>query len=376
MNRPILIMAGGTGGHIYPALAVAEELRRRQVAVHWLGTRRGLETQLVPQAGLPLHTVTVTGLRRRGARAWLLAPPVLIMALLQSLWHLLKLRPAAVLGMGGFASGPGGVAAWLLRIPLLLHEQNALLGTTNRLLAPLARRLLEAFPGAFAPRPATCTGNPVRMAISRLSQLPEHTTRAGEPLRLLVVGGSQGAAALNRVVPAALALIMSEERGVRREEINSHPSPLTPHVIKVWHQTGAVHLDTARAFYKEAGVAARIDAYIDDMAAAYAWADLVISRAGAMTIAELAVAGLPAVLVPYPYAVDDHQRANAEYLTRHGAAVLVPERELTPERLAALVREFRLQPEKRISMAQKARAQAKPDAAAQVAQLCLEVAYG
>jgi UDP-N-acetylglucosamine--N-acetylmuramyl-(pentapeptide) pyrophosphoryl-undecaprenol N-acetylglucosamine transferase len=362
MNRPILIMAGGTGGHIYPALAVAEELRRRQVAVHWLGTCRGLETKLVPQAGLPLHTVTVTGLRRRGVWAWLLAPPVLIVALLQSLWHLLMLRPAAVLGMGGFASGPGGAAAWLLRIPLLLHEQNALLGTTNRLLAPLARRLLEAFPGAFAPRPAACTGNPVRAAITQLSRQPQRPARPRDHLRILVVGGSQGAATLNRIVPSALALLVAE----------TNP----PSHIEVWHQTGAAMQAETAMRYQQNGITARVEPYLHAIEQAYAWADVVISRAGAMTIAELAVAGLAAVLVPYPHAVDDHQTANAGYMACRGAAVLVPERELTPARLAGLVRGFLDRPEQRMEMARKARTLARPDAAARVAQFCMEMAYG
>ncbi|HTT09146.1 MAG TPA: undecaprenyldiphospho-muramoylpentapeptide beta-N-acetylglucosaminyltransferase [Gammaproteobacteria bacterium] len=361
MNRPILIMAGGTGGHIYPALAVAEELQRRQVAVHWLGTRRGLEMQLVPQAGLKLHTVTVTGLRRRGVWTWLLAPPVLIMALLQSLWHLLMLRPAAVLGMGGFASGPGGVAAWLLRIPLLLHEQNALLGTTNRLLAPLARRLLEAFPGAFAPRPAVCTGNPVRASITQLSSRSEHPDPAAHPLRILVVGGSQGAAALNRIVPAAVALLITQAGPPR---------------IEVWHQTGAGQDAETAKHYRQHDVTARVEPYLHAIEQAYAWADLVICRAGAMTIAELAVAGLAALLVPYPFAVDDHQTANAAYLARQGAALMIPEHELTPMQLAALVRGLIDHPERRMEMARKARTLARPQAAAQVARFCMEAAYG
>ncbi len=361
MNRAIVIMAGGTGGHIYPALAVAEELRRRQVVVHWLGTRRGLESRLVPQAGLKLHTVAVTGLRRHGLRAWLLAPPALILALLQSLWHLLVLRPAAVLGMGGFASGPGGVAAWLLRIPLLLHEQNALPGTTNRLLAPLAWRLLEAFPGAFAPRPAICTGNPVREAIARLPARPAGASPEEQTVRLLVVGGSQGAAVLNRVVPAALALLAGQ------------PNPPR---LEVWHQTGAGRDTETAKRYQQHGVAARVEPYLHAIEQAYAWADLVICRAGAMTIAELAVAGLPALLVPYPFAVDDHQTANAEYLAKRGAALLVPERDLTPPHLAELVRGLIDQPRRRAEMARQARALGRPDAALRVAELCLEAAHG
>jgi UDP-N-acetylglucosamine--N-acetylmuramyl-(pentapeptide) pyrophosphoryl-undecaprenol N-acetylglucosamine transferase len=360
----ILVMAGGTGGHVFPALAVADELRARGVEVSWLGTRRGLETEVVPRAGFPIDYINVTGLRGKGALSWLLAPAKLVMALAQS-WAVLRRRhPAAVLGMGGFVAGPGGLAAWLLRRPLLVHEQNARAGMTNRLLAPLATRVLQAFPGTFKGRSALHTGNPLRRAFVENFQAEfvadttpgaTHHPHDG-PLRLLVVGGSLGAARLNQVVPEALAELAPELRP------------------EVWHQAGKQHIDTARAAYAAAGVEARVEPFIDDMAAAYQWADLVLCRAGAMTIAELAAAGVASILVPFPFAVDDHQTANARYLADHNAAVLMPQRELSASRLADLL--DGLTPEVLHKMGVAARELALPQATRQVADECLAVARG
>ena len=358
-RKPILIMAGGTGGHIYPALAVAAYLRTHDVPLLWLGTRRGLEARLVPEAGYPLLTITISGLRGKNVATLLLAPFKLLLALWQSVVLMLRIRPAAVLGMGGFASGPGGVAAWLLRVPLLLHEQNAILGLTNRLLAPLASCWLEAFPGTFGRAAAIHTGNPVRAAIAALAAPRERLDRRAAPLRLLVLGGSLGAATLNRLVPEALAGLAAE----------AHAE------IAVWHQCGDQHYAETAARYAGEKVDARVEPYIDDMSAAYAWADLVVCRAGAMTIAELAAAGLGAILVPYPHAVDDHQTANAEFLRAAGAAVLVPERELTPPRLASLIRELGAARARLMAMAVAARQLARPDAAEQVGDACMEAAY-
>lgn len=369
-GKPILIMAGGTGGHIYPALAVATRLRELGVPLLWLGSRHGMETRIVPQAGITLLTIAIAGLRGRGALALLAAPFKLLGAVAHALVLLSRARPAAVLGMGGFASGPGGLAAWLLRVPLLLHEQNAILGFTNRMLAPLAARLMEAFPGAFADARAMHTGNPVRSAIASVAA-PAERVLHGNARRLLVLGGSQGARTLNQRVPAALALLATGN-----ENDGAPPaSSAAKHRIEVWHQAGRDKLEFTRVAYANAGVTARVDAYIENMHEAYAWADLVLCRAGAMTIAELSAAGAASVLVPYPHSVDDHQSANARYLVDAGAAVLLSERELTAPRLAALIDDLFGEPQRLIEFAEAARRVGRPQATEQVAQACLEVAY-
>ncbi|MGB5261217.1 MAG: undecaprenyldiphospho-muramoylpentapeptide beta-N-acetylglucosaminyltransferase [Gammaproteobacteria bacterium] len=354
---PVLIMAGGTGGHVFPALAVAEELRARGIKVSWLGTERGLEARVVPDAGYPLETMRVSGLRGKGLLRLLLAPFMLAIALVQALRIELQLQPRAVLGMGGFASGPGGVIAWLLRRPLLIHEQNSVAGTTNRLLAPLAHTVMVAFPGSLpAARQPVHTGNPVR---GRITSLPAPATRLADrsgPLRLLVMGGSLGARALNDTVPAALAQVQA-----------GNP-------LEVYHQTGRDDRERVAAAYAAAGVDARVEAFIDDMAEAYAWADLVICRAGALTVAELAVVGVAAILVPFPHATDDHQTGNARFLADAGAAVLLPQSELDATGLARVLSDFNAQREVLVEMACRARELAMPDAARRVAELCLQAA--
>lgn len=384
MAPRILIMAGGTGGHVFPALAVAEELRARGAEVWWMGTRRGLEAELVPRAGIPIDWISISGWRGKAWFAGIFAPFRLITAMGQALAILLHRRPMVVLGMGGFVTGPGGLVTWLLRKPLVIHEQNAIAGLTNRLLAPLADGVLEAFPGTFdqsklfqrslSPqeragvrasghantRKVLYCGNPVRASIAAL---PAPSTRfAGRrgPLHLLVLGGSLGARALNEVVPAALAALGVEQRP------------------EVWHQAGKSHIDDAREHYHRAGVRARVEPFIDDMAAAYAWADLVLCRAGALTIAELAAAGVGAILVPYPHAVDDHQTRNAAFLAEAGAAVVIQQPQLTRERLLELLNSYTAGEgrNKLLQMAQAARRLAKIDAAQQVASRCLEAAHG
>lgn len=355
MTRPVLVMAGGTGGHVFPALAVARVLRERRREVVWLGTRRGIESRLVPAAGIEVEWVDVAGLRGRGAAGWLAAPFRLTRAVWQALGALRRRRPSVVLGCGGFASGPGGLAAWLTRTPLVIHEQNAVAGMTNRWLARLAHTVAEAFPRTFAPaRAAVTVGNPVRREIASLPP-PEQRfgDRSGQP-RLLVVGGSQGANALNALLPPALALL---------------PAPVRPEVL---HQAGARDLETTRERYAAAGVAADVRAFVDDMAAAYGWADLAVCRSGALTVAELAAAGLGAVLVPFPAAVDDHQTRNGEYLVRAGAAVLLQESALDAARLAAALGELLTDSRARLAlMARAARALAVTDAAERLADLCL-----
>ena len=356
-NSRVLIMAGGTGGHVFPALAVARELSAQGVAVSWLGTQRGLESRVVPAAGYPLETMRVSGLRGKGVLRLLFAPFMLVIAVLQALTILLRLRPHAVLGMGGFASGPGGLVAWLLRRPLLVHEQNSVAGLTNRWLAPLARTLMEAFPGSLpAKHHPVHTGNPVRSEISRLAEPSARFASRSGPLRVLVIGGSLGASALNAVVPEAVRQLSADRQPV------------------LHHQTGAADEAAVRAAYAAAGIEAQVEAFIEDMAAAYAWADLVICRSGALTVAELAVVGVASVLVPFPYATDDHQTGNAKYLADAGAAILIQQDVLRPGKLTDLLEDFSRQRELLLEMACRARALAIPDAARRVAALCLQAA--
>jgi len=347
-KRPILIMAGGTGGHVFPALAVAERLRASGRPVAWLGTHAGLEARVVPACGIPMHWIKVKGLRGKGALRLLAAPFMLLWSMLQAAGVLLRVRPAAVLGMGGYTTGPGGVMAWLLRRPLVIHEQNSVAGLTNRLLRPLAHAALEAFPGSL--RNAKHTGNPVRRSIAELP-FREPDMQSRRP-RLLVVGGSLGAAVLNEQVPAALAELDQQQRP------------------EVWHQTGTGHIDEARKAYADVGVEVKLAAFIEDMSAAYRWADLVLCRAGALTVAELAAVGVASILVPYPHAVDDHQTANAHHLADAGAAVLMPQSHMTPQRLAEQLKLLQ-QPERLIDMALHARKKAMPEAAQGVADICV-----
>lgn len=356
-GRPILVMAGGTGGHVYPALAVARVLQRRSHTVVWLGTQRGLEGRVIPAAGITAEWITVRGLRGKGALALFAAPFQLLRALFQSLKVMARHRPAAVLGMGGFVSGPGGVAAWLTRRPLIIHEQNAIAGLTNRLLARLARVVLQAFPGSFSPRvDAETVGNPVREDIAGLEEPGLRFAARRGPLHLLVLGGSQGALALNRLVPAAVAQLPAELRPLIR------------------HQAGERTLETARDNYERSGVAADVEPFIEDMAAAYGWADLVVCRAGALTVAELSAAGVPAIFVPFPAAADDHQTANARSMADADAAVIMPERGLTVPVLAGLLEQWLSSRDALRERAVKARALARPKAPDRIADVCLELA--
>ncbi|MBS0380180.1 MAG: undecaprenyldiphospho-muramoylpentapeptide beta-N-acetylglucosaminyltransferase [Proteobacteria bacterium] len=356
MSRPVLIMAGGTGGHVFPALALARLLREQSTEVVWLGTERGLESRVIPAEGIPLERLSVTGLRGKGALPWLMAPFKLSRALWQALNVIRRHRPSVVVGLGGFVTGPGGVAAWLTRRPLLIHEQNAIAGFTNRCLAHLARQVLEAFPGSFGRDVhAKVIGNPVRRDISAVpAPAARFAGRAG-PIRILVIGGSQGAARLNAVVPFALKRLSATLS------------------FDVLHQAGERWIDAGRLSYAQAGVRADVRPFIEDMSEAYAWADLVICRSGALTVSELAAVGIAAVLVPFPNAVDDHQTYNAQYLVREGAAVLVSDRELTEERLAAELERLCAGRGKLLAMAERARLLAKPRAADELAASCLEL---
>lgn len=355
MSQPVMIMAGGTGGHVFPALAIAGLLRDRREIV-WLGTERGIEARLVPAAGYPVEWIEVEGLRGKGAAGWLAAPFTLARAIGQARKVLRRRRPGVVLGCGGFASGPGGIAAWLTGAPLVIHEQNAVAGLTNRCLARFASRIAEGFPGSFPRRRhAVYVGNPVRPEIAALPSPALRFAGRDGPIRLFVFGGSQGASALNRLLPEAVGLMPATRR------------PL------VLHQTGTRDRDATEAAYRAAGVTAEVRAFIDDMAAAYATADLVVSRAGASTVAELAAAGCAAILVPFPAAVDDHQMKNAAWLGGVSAAQVVSEIGLTaPElanRIATLLSGGRT---RLLAMAEAARGLAVTDAAERVAALCLE----
>lgn len=354
----ILITAGGTGGHVFPALAVARALRAQGAEVVWLGTREGIEARLVPAAGIEIDYIRIRGLRGGGLLRWLLLPMRLNLAMLEALRILRRRKPAAVLAMGGFAAGPGGLMASLLNIPLLVHEQNAVAGLTNRWLAKLADVVLAGFPGAFGERRGVeVVGNPVRAEILALPAPEQHRAGRSGRLRLLVVGGSQGAKVFNDTVPEALRAMPDDARP------------------QVWHQTGSRDEAMLTEAYRAFAPDARVSAFIDDMAAAYAWADVVLCRAGAMTVAELAAAGVAAILVPLPHAADDHQTANAKFLAGREAAVLVPQAEFTATRLAALLTELGADRARLLLMASSAHAGAVTNATETVARHCLEAAH-
>jgi UDP-N-acetylglucosamine--N-acetylmuramyl-(pentapeptide) pyrophosphoryl-undecaprenol N-acetylglucosamine transferase len=352
----VLIMAGGTGGHVFPALACAREFQARGYTVHWLGTPRGIENELVPAAGLKLHLINVTGLRGKGRLSLLKAPFMLVKALLQARNVVRELSPVCVVGFGGYVTGPGGLAAKLAGVPLIIHEQNAVAGTANRSLASFAARVCEAFPQTFAASSKRrTTGNPVRAEL--FCETPRQTLIGRRP-RLLVLGGSLGAEPLNKLLPEALAQV---------------PAEIRP---EVFHQAGKHHDEVTAERYRAAGVEAQVAPFIKDMAQAYGWADLVVCRAGALTVSELAAAGLPSLLVPLPHAIDDHQSRNAEYLAREGAAFVMPQATTGAAEMAARLKEVLMQPEQLNRMAVTARQLAKPDATNTVVDICLEVAHG
>jgi UDP-N-acetylglucosamine--N-acetylmuramyl-(pentapeptide) pyrophosphoryl-undecaprenol N-acetylglucosamine transferase len=352
MSRSILIMAGGTGGHIFPALAVADLLRMQGWHVTWLGAPRSMEAELVPKHKYEMAWVRFTGVRGKGLLRLMLLPFDLLVAFWQSMAAILRHRPDVVLGMGGYITVPGGLMAALLRRPLVIHEQNSIAGLSNKVLAHIAQKVLSGFPDVL-PHALWC-GNPVRGDIAGLPD-PQHryAARSGR-LNVLVVGGSLGAKAINEVVPKALALL---------------PPDMRPNVL---HQTGKQHFEVVKQAYQQAGIQADIKPFMDEMAKHYGNADLVICRAGALTIAELAAAGVASILIPFPFAVDDHQTRNAQFLSKHGAAMLLPQNELSAEKLAQYLKE--LSREKLSAMAQKARALAKTGAAGEVANICTELA--
>ncbi|PID33655.1 MAG: undecaprenyldiphospho-muramoylpentapeptide beta-N-acetylglucosaminyltransferase [Thiotrichales bacterium] len=353
---PILITAGGTGGHVYPGLAVARALQEQNIPVIWMGTDKGLEARVIPEAGIEMVYLSVHGLRGKGITDLLAAPFQLMKALFQSLHIMLKVKPSAVLGMGGFVAGPGGLVAALLGKPVIIHEQNAIPGLTNKLLSKVSKKILEGFPGTFAKNNSVGIGNPVRQDIAAI---PAPMVRMGDrwgKVNVLVFGGSLGAQVLNEVVPMALDELPVDKRPVVR------------------HQAGKGKDQATKSLYEKMNVTAEVTPFIEDMAEAYAWADLVICRSGALTVAELAAAGVASIMVPYLYAVDDHQTANAKYLSEAGAGVLIPQNDLTKEFLSTLLTELCGDRNKLIEMGVKARNLAKPEATKEVAAICAEYA--
>lgn len=351
--KRVLIMAGGTGGHVFPGLAVAKQFQTENIDVHWLGTEKGLEAKLVPEAGIPLHFIHISGVRGKGIAHLLLAPPRLLMAVLQARRLIRQLKPDIILGMGGFASGPGGIAGWLSGYPLIIHEQNAIPGSTNKWLARIAKKILEGFPNTFPNNGNVITvGNPLRQDILTMP-FPDRGKK--KPLHLLVLGGSLGASAINLLLPKAIALL---------------PESMRP---DIYHQTGEKLYEETLTAYQEAGVSAKIVPFIKEMHEAYAWADLVVCRSGALTVAELCAAGLGAVLVPFPYAIDDHQTANAEFMAKQGAAVLVQQSALTADKLADILQEFIQSPARCQAMAEAAYQLRRTDATLNVLSICKNI---
>jgi UDP-N-acetylglucosamine--N-acetylmuramyl-(pentapeptide) pyrophosphoryl-undecaprenol N-acetylglucosamine transferase len=347
--KSVLIMAGGTGGHIFPGLAVAAELRAAGWDVVWMGARGGMEERLVPRHGYRTAWIRARAARGKGIVQKLLLPANLLYSFWESARHIRRLKPSVVLGLGGYVAFPGGMMASLLNRPLALHEQNAIAGLANRVLAQVSDKVMVAFPDAL--KGAEWTGNPVRAEIAAIAAPEARFRDRHGPLRILVVGGSLGAQALNEAMPKALALL--EERPV------------------VVHQAGEKHIEALIKSYAEAGVQGELVAFIDDMARRYAEADLVVCRAGAVTVAELSAAGTASILVPFPHAVDDHQTANARFLSERGAAILIQQRDLSPATLAKLIGS--LDRAKLLGMAMKARALGKPEAARVVAERCMEI---
>jgi len=354
LSHTILIMAGGTGGHVFPALAVADYMKVSGWRVVWLGTKGGMESMLVPQKGYDIETIDFSGLRGKNFITWLTLPLRLLLAFWQSAKVLFQIRPDVVLGMGGYPAFPGGIMASLLNKSLLIHEQNSIPGLANKILAKFADKVLLGFPNAIRnEKKVVFSGNPVRNEISQLDTPDKRYAGRSGKLKLLIIGGSLGSQALNTIVPQTLKLIPNNMR------------PL------VTHQAGRKHLETLKKNYAEAGVEGELVVFIEDMAIHYADCDLVVCRAGALTIAELTAVGTASILVPFPYAVDDHQTSNAKFLSDKDAAVLLPQNELTPKNLAKLLMGFTR--EKLLGMAMKARELARPNATRLVAEACMEM---
>lgn len=349
-------MAGGTGGHVFPGLACAHYFREQGVEVHWLGTENSFEAKIVPEANISFHAIQIGGLRGKGIKTLVLAPFGIFKAIRQARQVIQKIKPDVVIGMGGYASGPGGVASWLLGIPLVIHEQNAKAGFTNRLLSHVAKRVLQGFPNAFQASAKVMTiGNPVRREIEEVPAPEERLPKDHRPLRLLVLGGSLGAKAINEMVPGSLALMDADHRP------------------EVFHQTGEKLFAETEKIYAAKGLNVNLVPFVKDMANVYAWADVVLCRAGALTVAELCTVGLGAIFVPFPHAVDDHQTANAEYMVKNNAAICVQQRDLSEKKLAELVMQFVGAPAKLLDMALAAYQLRHVKVTEKIYQICEEI---
>ena len=356
--KKVLIIAGGTGGHVIPALTVAQYFISQGLQVHWIGTTQGIEARLVPAANIPLSFIEIYGLRGHRLQRWLKAPFQILKATFQALKVLKREKPDVVLSMGGYVSGPGALAAWILRIPFVLHEQNAVEGWTNRILAHFAKRIMVAFPQAFQDKKnkVVLTGNPVRSTILEVPP-PQIRLVIREPRewRVLVLGGSLGASILNESVPKAIALFSKEQRP------------------QLCHQTGKLHLESTRKIYAEYAVEATVTDFIENMSKAYEWADVIICRSGALTVAEIAAVGVSSILVPFPFAIGDHQTYNARFLSDKDAAILLPQAQLNENILYQKLKELMENPQKRLAMAKMSREYANPQATMRVAEQCIEV---
>lgn len=381
-NNKILIMAGGTGGHIFPALSIAEYLLSKGVEVEWLGTKNSMEAKVIGATDIPLHYISISGLRGKSLWKKIISPLLIFIAVIQSMVKVMTIKPGCVLGMGGFVTGPGGLAAWILRKKLIIHEQNAVAGFTNLMLFPLANTVMEAFPGAFArkqeisrntflnslvkPEKAILVGNPTREEFSTCLDpvqrfTPSTSDNAKSDFKILVIGGSLGAVAINKLIP---------------ELISKFP---TNSNLEVFHQCGQRNLEETNGYYLshqiELSNKIRVEPFINNMAESYCWADLIICRAGALTISEIARVGVPSILIPYPYAVDDHQTENATVLKNNNAAWVVQEDELNVEVLFKLVNSLILDRKRQLEMALAARDAANDSATEKVAEICLEACY-
>lgn len=359
VNYRYLIMAGGTGGHIFPALAVVEKLRERGADIDWLGTHAGMEFDLVPKNNISLHLISIKGFRGKGLLKKILTPFLLVKAILQAILIIRKLAPDAVVGFGGYVAAPGGIAAYLLGKPLIIHEQNSVAGSTNKLLARFATKKLEAFSGSL--NDAVLVGNPVRKSVVDLfdeldrSDDLQNSVNLKQAKKILIMGGSLGAAAINNVVPHA---------------INELPNNIS---LNIWHQTGIGKLQQVSKDYKELGIDARIDEFIEDVTEAYRWADLIICRAGALTVSEVAIVGLPAIFIPYPYAIDNHQSVNAQWLVKNNASEMIEQSNLNAMSLSKMLNELLSDEQKVNDYARALKKLSMPDSAKRVASICEEV---
>ncbi len=350
--KRILIMAGGTGGHIFPALVVARALTQNGIEVEWLGTSGLLEQEIVSPE-FKLHPLQMRGLRRKSVLQKLCIPWHLLCSILRSMRIIYRFKPNVIIGMGGYVAAPGGIAAWLMRVPLIIHEQNSIAGFTNRSLAKIACTVLQAFPKTFPQKPnVKTTGNPVRQELLQVPQPRERFGGRMGPLRILILGGSQGAKAINETV---LSMLQGYEHLEQ---------------LEIQHQTGRNHFASVNAAYRHLTVVAKVYPFIDDVLSAYCWADLVICRAGALTVTEIAAVGVASIFVPYPYAVDNHQLHNSRFLEQVGAAVIVPQQQFTPEKLTHLLQELLNNRDRLVAMAECAREMVRPNATEQVIAEC------